>query len=94
MDKKKELRGKICKIISAMLDNPDKYGIYPTTKCYDQLENLIKDLLKTIAKEMRIKGKDIDFNMFTPLGIDEINDFVKQQNKKLSKLLKDHGVKQ
>ena len=24
--------------ISTMLDNPNEYGIYPTTKCYDELE--------------------------------------------------------
>lgn len=28
------------KIISNMLDNPDKYGIYPTTKCFEALDNL------------------------------------------------------
>ena len=28
------------RIISEMLDNPDKYGIYPTTKCFEQLDEL------------------------------------------------------
>jgi len=28
------------RIISKMLDNPDKYGIYPTTKCFNELDNL------------------------------------------------------
>jgi len=28
------------KIISEMLDNPDKYEIYPTTKCFEQLDKL------------------------------------------------------
>jgi len=31
----------ICDIISEMLDNPDEYEIYPTAKCYDQLEAVI-----------------------------------------------------
>ncbi len=28
------------KIMSEMLDNPDKYGIYPTGKCFNELDNL------------------------------------------------------
>jgi len=28
------------RIISEMLDNPDKYGIYPTTKCFESLDKL------------------------------------------------------
>jgi hypothetical protein len=34
-------RAFICKVISEMLDNPDKNGIYPTTKAYDRLEHYI-----------------------------------------------------
>ena len=37
-----ELRTIICKHTSEMLDNPDKYGIYPTTKFYN---NLIQAIL-------------------------------------------------
>jgi len=44
MDKNEEeardtIRTEIYKAISEMLDHPDKIGIYPTTKCYDRLEN-------------------------------------------------------
>ena len=35
-------RIEICNIISKMLDNPDKYGIYPTTDAYDALEKHIE----------------------------------------------------
>ena len=35
-------RAIVCKIISEMLDNPDDYGIYPTTICYDKLEEYIQ----------------------------------------------------
>lgn len=35
-------RAMICKIISEMLDNPDDCGIYPTTKCYDDLEKYVE----------------------------------------------------
>lgn len=35
-------RTKICDVISEMLDNPDNYGIYPTTKAYNALEEYIE----------------------------------------------------
>ena len=31
-------------IISQMLDNPDKHGIYPTTKCFEYLDELFDEL--------------------------------------------------
>jgi len=34
----------ICKIISNMLDNPDKSGIYPTSTCYTSLELYIEQV--------------------------------------------------
>jgi hypothetical protein len=37
----KKDRAKICEIISEMLDNPNKIGIYPTAKAYDELEQYI-----------------------------------------------------
>ena len=48
----KEIRGEICKIISKMLDNPDKYGIYPTGKCYDELEVLITNIIWEIGADI------------------------------------------
>ena len=33
------------RIISEMLDNPDKYGIYPTTKCFEQLDELFDKIV-------------------------------------------------
>lgn len=35
-------RATICNIISEMLDNPNKDGIYPTTNAYDALEKYIE----------------------------------------------------
>lgn len=35
-------RKAICDIISNMLDNPDKIGIYPTSDAYKQLEEYIE----------------------------------------------------
>lgn len=39
----KDLREKICDIISKMFDNEDEYGIFPTTIAYDELEELVKE---------------------------------------------------
>ena len=39
----KKDRKVICEIISEMLDNPDEYGIYPTSNAYDKLETLVND---------------------------------------------------
>lgn len=32
------------RIISEMLDNPDKFGIYPTTRCFNELDALFDRL--------------------------------------------------
>jgi len=34
-------------IISEMLDNPDRYGIYPTTKCFAMFDDLFDKITKT-----------------------------------------------
>lgn len=40
-----EIRTIICKHTSEMLDHPDKDGIYPTTKFYNDLEKEVERLL-------------------------------------------------
>ena len=35
-------RTAICRIVSKMLDNPDKVGIYPTSTVYTELEHYIE----------------------------------------------------
>lgn len=35
------IRGKICNLMSEMLDNPDKCGIYPTSKFMWKMETFI-----------------------------------------------------
>jgi len=35
-------RTAICKIVSKMLDNPDKSGIFPTSTAYTELEHYIE----------------------------------------------------
>lgn len=34
------------RIISEMLDNPDKHGIYPTTKCFKELDVLYDRIIQ------------------------------------------------
>lgn len=55
-----DYRMQICNIVSEMLDNPDEYGIYGTTRAYDKLESLVsqaraealnKSALKLIATQ-------------------------------------------
>lgn len=38
----KQDRNEVFEIISEMLDNPDEFGIYPTTKCFQDLEDLLQ----------------------------------------------------
>ena len=45
MDKKQFITERT-KILSEMLDNPDSIGIYPTTKCFNELDALFDTLLQ------------------------------------------------
>lgn len=40
------------RIIGDMLDNPDKHGIYPTTKCFERLDALFDKLVKWENKQL------------------------------------------
>lgn len=42
---KEEFIDQRTKIISKMLDNPDKSGIYPTTVCFAELDDLFDKLM-------------------------------------------------
>lgn len=42
---KEEFIDQRTKIISKMLDNPDNYGIYPTTVCFAELDDLYDKLV-------------------------------------------------
>ena len=41
------------KIVSEMLDNPDKYGLYPTSKCYKKLYNFVVTQKQKARKEIK-----------------------------------------
>ena len=45
---KKEFQKERTKIISEMLDNPDECGIYPTTKCFEELDKLYDKLVGSL----------------------------------------------
>jgi hypothetical protein len=55
-----DVRGEICKIVSAMLDNPDAYGISPTTKCYNELEQLVGRSCNALAARLKEVERDRD----------------------------------
>ncbi len=42
--KNKRIRKKVCDLMSAMLDNPDKYGIYPTSEFMSKMEDYCLEL--------------------------------------------------
>ena len=42
---KEEFISERTRIISEMLDNPDSYGIYPTTKCFEQFDTLYDKII-------------------------------------------------
>ena len=46
-----DLRGMIVHFTSEMLDNPNDYGIYPTTNFYNDLEEAIQELIDKKVKE-------------------------------------------
>ena len=46
------------KIISKMLDNPDEYGIYPTTICFNELDKAAKEYSDQQAQERYEKAKE------------------------------------
>lgn len=41
-----EFQAERTRIISNMLDNPDKHGIYPTSKCYEELDALYDKIVE------------------------------------------------
>ncbi len=70
MMNKEQFRKERTRIMSEMLDNPDEHGIYPTTKCFEQLDNLfdqntiydvVKKLIGPIAPIGESHGDDIRY---------------------------------
>ena len=47
--KDQEVRGEICKFMSEMLDDPDKHGIYPTSRFMWKMERYILAMRKELG---------------------------------------------
>lgn len=43
---KEEFIKRRTEIISNMLDNPNEYGLYPTTTCFEELDKLFDNLIR------------------------------------------------
>jgi len=57
-----ENRDAVSRIVSDMLDDPNKYGHYPTKKCCDALEELldIKDIkIRNLQDKLKIAYEDL-----------------------------------
>ena len=51
------VRSEICRLMSEMLDNPDKNGIYPTSKFMWEMETYILERLETAQHDDWLAGK-------------------------------------
>ncbi|MCP3684605.1 MAG: hypothetical protein GY861_18210 [bacterium] len=55
-------------IVSRMLDNPGKYGIYPTSKCYQELYEFVLEREKEARADEREKMIEKIKTKFEPWG--------------------------
>jgi len=69
---KKEFINERTRIISEMLDNPDKYGIYPTTKCFIALDELFDRIQKEACENPYLydfkTGNELSFEEAEKMG--------------------------
>lgn len=65
MTEREQIRNGVCKTISRMLDAPDDCGIYPTTKCYDEMVDFIlsdrRRCLEEVEKPLKEANDKADF---------------------------------
>ncbi len=86
----------VWKIVSDMLDKPDKFGIYPTSDCYQRLYNFVceqkrkakqeeRERIKKIVlpKNMEWNGEECDFDTAKAIGF---NRCLKQVENNLKEL--------
>ena len=58
--KKEEFITERTRIISEMLDNPDENGIYPTTKCFVELDLLYDEIHIAAYNQAKKERKELD----------------------------------
>jgi len=68
IDMKRRTKFGLWKIVSDMLDKPDKHEIYPTSECYNRLDERVSELIAQAEKEGYKKG-------YINCGIDELKKF-------------------
>jgi len=76
-----EFKTERTRIISEMLDNPDGHGIYPTTKCFEELDNLFEQIRS--EEQAKTRGTAVEF------AVDMISPFTTDYKEILTKLYND-----
>lgn len=66
-------RGDVCEIVGGMLDNPDAYGIFPTGRCYEKLDELIERAQRDAFLDFTRKLHDDLRPYFTAQDVAEIS---------------------
>ena len=56
--KAKDYRREIMIIVTDMISDVDEIGIFPTTRCFDDLETLMQDFANEQNKELKEKNLD------------------------------------
>lgn len=74
---REEIRTEICAAISEMLDNPDRIGIYPTTRCFNRLEQFI--LAQVEAERERCARIAEDFDDYSEIHEHRLSAFTKDE---------------
>ena len=73
-------RKDICDIVSRMLDNPSEIGIYPTTKCYEELLELARSVYTAGRKvQMEVDAKIAEEFKLNPLITKMVADAIRNQ---------------
>ena len=64
--KKEEFITERTRIISEMLDNPDEIGIYPTSKCFEELDALFDKVNQPIQSHAVTFCAEIAYRLINP----------------------------
>ena len=67
-----EFKTERTRIISEMLDNPDGHGIYPTTKCFEELDNLFEQIRS--EEQAKTRETAVEFACVSMIGTGKLED--------------------